>query len=122
MVFVAVEVSKVPVAGVKSLVVLRYTLYELIVQLDGAVEGVQVKLTELAETAAATPVGAGGAAAHDTAGGRVPVPVGGVVDGEPGSDEPPHPTKAKQNIVAMIEVPRHTGWRLCMAGPPIDIN
>ena len=52
--------------GVKPLVVLRNTLYELIEQLAGAVSAVQLTLITLEDAAVPeTPLGADGAVAHD---------------------------------------------------------
>jgi len=51
--------------GVKPLLVLRYTLYPVIVQFAGAVSAVQLRLITLEEAAVAVkPLGAEGAAEH----------------------------------------------------------
>ena len=93
------------------------------------VDAAQLKLTEPAEIAAASPVGAAGALVHEADGELVPVGEGVPVGSEvpvvfPADPEPPQPTNASPRLATRKEGPRNFGLRFCMgaeypAGPDI---
>lgn len=105
-------------------------LYEVTVQPLEAVEAAQLKLTEPVEMAAASPVGAPGAAAHEGVeeGGEL-VPVGEVapVGSEvlvvfPDDPEPPQPTSASPRLAAKSAAARNFGLKLCMGAKDIQLD
>jgi hypothetical protein len=93
------------------------------VQPVGTVDAAQLKLTEPAETAAASAVGAAAAVVHEVVeeGGEL-VPVGEVVPvGSeelvvfPDESEPPQPASTSPRLATTNDAPRNTGLRPCMA-------
>jgi len=80
--------------------------------------GVVGVLGEVGEVGAAGEVGALGGVGEVGAVGVLGVvgadDEGGVTAPESGSDDPPHPTSAKQRLPATIETPNDTGFKLRM--------